>query len=77
MRKIGLIIGALLVSANCYSGTTSLSDGMRSAIEKNSAKQTSSSGDSLSIIYGGQDISRHQIATADETLWAGQASLIG
>ena len=77
MRKIGLILGALLVGVNCYAGSTSLSDNMKSAIQKHTATQSTSSGDGLSIIYGGQDISRHEIAAASQSLWNGEPTLIG
>lgn len=66
MRKIGLIIGALLVGVNCYAGSTT---DVKSAIIENSAKQTHSDS---KMIYGGQDISRRVVATANETHWAGQ-----
>jgi hypothetical protein len=70
MRKIGLILGAVLVSVNCYAGSTDI----KSAIIENSTKQTHSDS---KMIYGGQDISRPVVATANESIWAGQPDLIG
>jgi hypothetical protein len=74
MRKIGLLLGALLVSLSCHAGSTVGSD-LKSAILKNTTKQVNSGGTSL--IYGGQDFSRRVMATANESIWAGQPTYIG
>jgi len=74
MRKIGLFLGALLVSFSCYAGSTSVADDVKSAFVNNSAH---SGQDKFSIIYGGQDFSKSVIATANESLWKGQTSLVG
>lgn len=71
MRTIGLIIGALLVSVNCSAST--ISD-IKSAIIEKSVNQTHSNSH---IIYGGQDISRPVIATANESLWTGETQQVG
>jgi hypothetical protein len=77
MRKIGLLLGALLVSFTCYAGTTSVNSDLKSAILKSTNQQANSGGNNLSIIYGGQDFSRRVIATANESLWSGQSTFIG
>lgn len=73
MRKIGLLLGALLVSVNCYAGSTSLGSDLKSAILNNTTKQSHTD----TIIYGGQDFSKKVIATANESIWAGQTTYIG
>ncbi len=75
MRKIGLLLGALLVSINCYAVSNSVGSDLKSAIQKNATKLNSEN--NLAIIYGGQDFSHRIIATANESTWAGQATLIG
>lgn len=77
MRKICVILGALVVSVNCYANSTSLGADLKSAIQNNAATQSTAGGKNLSIIYGGQDISRHEIASANESLWTGQPTSIG
>jgi hypothetical protein len=76
MRKIGFMLGAFAVSLCCHAGSASLSTDMKSAILNNSATQSNSTSNP-SMIYGGQDISRRVVATANESLWAGQPHLIG
>jgi hypothetical protein len=49
-------------------------DTLKSAIKKNETTQASRH--NLSIIYGGRDIA-HTVATANESLWAGQSSFVG
>jgi len=73
MRKISLIVGALLVSFSCYANVSSV----MTNVLKNTTNQVNSQNSNLKIIYGGQDISRHMIATAKETIWEGQEVLVG
>lgn len=75
MRKIGLTLGALLLSFNCYAGSISTNTDLKSAIIKNESKQIDSN-KNPSIIYGGQDISRPVIADADESASSIQPKLV-
>ncbi len=77
MRKIGLLIGALLVSFTCHAGSTATSSDLKTAILKSTNQQTNAAGNNLSIIYGGQDFSRPVVATANESLWSGQSTYLG
>jgi hypothetical protein len=77
MRKIGLLIGALLVSLTCHAGSTPTSADLKTAILKSTNQQTSAGGNNLSIIYGGQDFSRPVVATANESIWSGQSTHLG
>jgi hypothetical protein len=81
MRKMGLLLGALLVSFNCYanpvvSDVNSSNANIASAL-KNTSQQVTLNTPSLSIIYGGEDISNPVIATAKEELWKGDSTAIG
>lgn len=73
MRKIGLALGTLLISVNCFAA--SVTD-LKSALN-NSTNQTNSSTTNSAFIYGGKDISKEIVATANESLWAGEKGVIG
>lgn len=75
MRKTGVVLGALIISANCFAA--SITD-IKSAILNNSTTHiTQSSESDEALIYGGQDISRKIVATANESVWAGEQGHIG
>lgn len=81
MRKMGLLLGALLVSYNCYanpviSDVNSSNATLLSAL-KNTSAQAPLNTPNLSIVYGGQDISSPVIATANEAVWNGDSTAIG
>ncbi len=75
MRKILLLVASLFVSLACHAASNSLSDNMKSAILKSEAKPNAPV--SNHVIYGGQDISRKVIASAHESVWAGQPDYVG
>lgn len=76
MKKIILAISSLLLSSSIVAAT--LPQNLNSAILNVTKKQANVKViTTSSMIYGGQDISRAKIATADESLWAGQRTLIG
>lgn len=69
MRKMGVFLGALLVCISCYAASVSnLGNTLKNATKSHSAS---------SIIYGGQDISRTDVAAANENIWKGDGSSIG
>lgn len=79
MRKLVLLFSALVLSANVFAATTNLPHDLGLAVKnmvqsENHAKMIKAS---IPMIYGGQDFSRHILATADESLWSGQRTLIG
>ena len=74
MRKIISLVLMLLFSINVFASSPNLS----SAITKSLVKQSSNSTNQTStMIYGGQDLSRSEIAIANESMWAGQPVLVG
>lgn len=77
MRKLAVFFSMLCVSGHIFAVTNS-SHPIGSAIAKSLQSKTKlTSTISASLIYGGQDISRSIIATADESLWAGQRTFVG
>lgn len=81
MRKMGLLLGALLVSFNCYANpvitdVNSSNADIASALKSTPLRATLNT-PNLSIIYGGQDISSPVIATAKEEFWKGDSTAIG
>lgn len=79
MRKVLLLIGALLLSLNAIA-SSDLPNEISSAIKNamhNSHPAIKNTKASFAFIYGGQDISRPQIATADESVWSRESSIIG
>lgn len=81
MRKV-LIISTLLLSFNTFAATISpqnsllkLGSAIKNATKNHSNVQTIKN--SFPMIYGGQDISRPLLATANESIWSGQRSFIG
>jgi streptogramin lyase len=78
MRKVVLTIGALLVSANIIAANAPHTVGGAIINAVQSVNSTSASSASFPLVYGGQDISRSRIATANETVWSGGSqSMIG
>lgn len=77
MKKFAIVFSMLWVSMNIFA-TTPSSHPIGTAIFQslqNKAKLTQNT--TTSIYYGGQDISRSIIATANESLWTGQQTLVG
>lgn len=77
MRKVLLVIGTLFLSVNAIAATT-LSQNLGSAISStmkshNSPKPIKSS---FPLVYGGEDISRPLVATANESVWSKQSSIV-
>ena len=73
MRKITLTLLALLFSTNVLAQSTDLGSAVANSLRKQSTNNTLRT---LPIIYGGKDISRPVVATADESVWAGEPKFI-
>lgn len=76
MRKLALMMGSLLLSLNVIAASQPhyLSLAILNATQNHSNPLIKNS---FPLIYGGQDISRPRIATANESLWSGQQTYIG
>lgn len=73
MRKLALTIFVLCISFNVFAADSNLG----SAITKNLGKQNSNNAQNSTIVYGGKDISRSIVATANESTWTKQPMLVG
>ncbi|HSW94012.1 MAG TPA: hypothetical protein VLJ15_06650 [Gammaproteobacteria bacterium] len=73
MRKITLSLLALSISLNVNAATSS---DLGNAISK-SIQNQSRSGQHSAIVYGGKDIARSIVATADQSTWIKQQIVIG
>lgn len=73
MKKIALLIGVMLFSFNSFASTPDIA----SSITKSFNKQSVAPKNPSSIIYGGQDISRQVIASANQPAWKSEPQLIG
>jgi len=68
MRKIAVTVITLLMSVNIFAAGNDIN----SAIAKSLSNQNNGTRDQSTIIYGGKDISKPVIASANESLWGGQ-----
>lgn len=75
MKKLVLIFSTLILSTNVLAsnGAHSLSSAMMNAMQSHAGHNVPKN--FLPLVYGGKDISR--LATADESIWSGQHTLIG
>jgi hypothetical protein len=75
MKKMLTAIGTLLFSTHCFAGidTNQLNSAMKNDFSHNSTNSLSS----LPIIYGGKDISRPNVAVADDRTSSIQPRTIG
>lgn len=77
MRKLAIIVGALFISVNAIATTTNIPQNIGSEIMKAvQHKAKIAVVKTYPLIYGGQDISRPIIATANESIWAGQGTTL-
>lgn len=79
MGKLILITITFLLSLNVIAASN-VSNHLDSAISKALHEKTSTNiakKNTFNMIYGGQDISKPLVATADESLWAGHNLLVG
>lgn len=76
MKKMILIMGSLVFCANVFATSSAQLNNviLQSFQTKSTVKSAQSS---FPIVYGGQDISKPLIATADESVWSGQQRLVG
>jgi len=75
MKKSVLALVILwLINATCFATTINLNSAVMNGF--NSHLSNTQNQNALSIIYGGQDISRAKIAIANESMWTGQPRLI-
>jgi len=72
MRKVALALFVLCVSFNVQAATNDLSSAISKTLDKQNANTSPST-----IVYGGKDISRSIVATANESTWTKQSNLIG
>ncbi len=79
MRKIALFVATSFISLNALTALAANSSDVTEAIAKSIKKQNENSRQHTepSMIYGGKDISHPVIATAHESLWSGQPTLVG
>lgn len=75
MRKISIAVIALFATTHIYAAESPTTD-LNAAINK-SIKQPSLNTPSSTIFYGGKDLSRSIVATADENNWTKQLFLVG
>jgi hypothetical protein len=74
MRKMIFLALTLLFSVNAFATSANLGAAItKSIIQENKT----SNNQTATMIYGGQDLSRSEIAIANESIWAGQPTLIG
>lgn len=74
MKKIAIFVSAMLFSMSSTASMTSqLHTSINHILQNNFAKHH----DARSLIYGGQDLSRSQIATANENFITHQLLLMG
>lgn len=71
MGRIILGLMTLFISLNVLA-TTTLSHDLGIAVKNAMQHRTSATYNKTSLIYGGKDISRSLIATANESIWAKQ-----
>lgn len=77
MRKMTLAILALLISFNVNAANTlATPNDLGNAISKSIQNQPGNNQHST-IVYGGKDIARSIVATADQSMWIKQQNLIG
>ncbi len=76
MRKISLVILALFASVNLYAATTA-GDDLSAAVNKSIKQQSSTTNQPSTIVYGGKDISRSIVASADASTWTRKPILVG
>lgn len=75
MRKLALVIGTLFLSMNVLAATPhDLGLAVKNAM--NTHRTPNMIKTAFPMIYGGQDISHPIVATANESIWAGQQSSI-
>lgn len=76
MKKLILIMGSLILSATVFAtSSTQLNNVILQSFQTKSTVKNAQA--SFPIVYGGQDISKPLIATADESVWSGQQRLVG
>jgi hypothetical protein len=76
MRKLVISISALLVSMNVIAATSPFQN-LNTTIANATMQKSNNKLSTPSMIYGGQDISRSRMATANESMWIEQQSLVG
>ena len=78
MRKVFLIISMLLFSVNVFA-TNAISPNFSSTLLTSMQKHPEIKiiQSNYPMVYGGKDISRERVASADESIWAGQHHLVG
>lgn len=74
MMKMIALASSLFLSMNVYANTPDLASNLNKAIAKQNAKSPTQDS---TIVYGGKDISRSIIATANESVWTKQGSNVG
>lgn len=77
MRKIILTLIALSATVNIYAANLTGNDDLSTAINKSIKQQSSTNNHSSTMVYGGKDISKSIIASADESSWTKKPVLIG
>lgn len=75
VKQIMMIGGVWLISFSSLAGTSNIDTAFMKGIQGNIHNNQTQT--SLSIIYGGQDISPQRLAVANESILAGQQTLIG
>lgn len=74
MKKVALLVVSLLLSFNAFAMNSDLGSAVAESIKNQ--RDSSKSGLS-SIVYGGKDISRSIVASADESGWTRHPAAIG
>lgn len=82
MRKLVLTVCTLCLSVGAFAVTTSTQQMSISAQQvgssiKNAVQNHAANPAQSSLVYGGRDISRSLVATANESVWSGQEAVIG
>lgn len=78
MKKWVLVISLVFISLNSLASnlsSTRIQPPVMNALKPFSS--ISVMGSALPMIYSGQDVSRPSVAVANESLWAGQRTMIG
>jgi hypothetical protein len=68
MTKFVLIIATLLLSLNALASAVAATS-FNSIVKKAFQSHSTTAITNTSLVYGGQDISRPLVATADESVW--------
>ncbi len=77
MRKAIITLGMLVMSASSFATTSNLPHAVGSAITNLVQTEAHATVAPSSITYAGRDISRRVVASADESFWSGQHTLVG